>query len=465
MPDDLDVGARLAQGRPAADTLQRYVAACRQLGYEHRDLTLHPAQVTDWYGTEDGMDLAALHRCCVALDAVGRAAQEALAVQERQLGELSAAWEGAGGDAARIFLARHGDSSAVATAAVRTAAEALVSLREELWRVVGGKVDSTVSAEGRAAGAQAQWSAAATSVTTGAGDTATAGEIVEQSVKPFVDSVIRDQWLPAMRDTVAAVTAAYDGAIAEIGAQRTPTFDVPGDLGPSCPEPHRICDDEGQSGRAAVAASPPAAATSAAWSPPAGTPAATAPSAWSPPAAPAPVPPAPAAPSPLAPAPLAAPAPEAPLPSPGSLGSGMPGLGGGPSGFGQHFADALSGLLGGGLGGDALESPDLDLEEPALDEPGVEEPELEEEENEEDAELEEDDEAEEKPESVVAADPVLPEEPCDPPPEPAATVAAPEPPAPPPPAEPVPAAEPASDEQTPCEIAAGEVPQVGESAG
>ncbi|MBV5242469.1 hypothetical protein KUF57_02830 [Mycolicibacterium sp. PAM1] len=459
MPDDLDVGAQLAQGRPAADTLQRYVAACRQLGYEHRDLTLHPAQVTDWYGTEDGMDLAALHRCCVALDAVGRAAQEALAVQERQLGELSAAWEGAGGDAARMFLARHGDSSAVAAAAVRTAAEALVSLREELWRVVGGKVDSTVSAEGRAAGAQAQWSAAATSVTTGTGDTATAGEIVEHAVKPFVDTVIRDEWLPAMRDAVAAVTAAYDGATAEIAAERTPTFDVPGDLGPDCPEPRPNCDDEGQSGRAAVAASPPAAATSAAWSPPAGTQAATAPSAWSPPVPPAPVPSAP-----VAPAPLAAPAPEAPLPSPGSLGSGMPGLGGGPSGFGQHFADALSGLLGGGLGGDALESPDLDLEEPALDEPGVEEPELEEE-NEEDAELEEDDEAEEKPESVVAADPVLPEEPCDPPPEPAATVAAPEPPAPPPPAEPVPAAEPASDEQTPCEIAAGEVPQVGESAG
>lgn len=460
MPENLDVGARLAQGRPAADTLQRYVWSCGQLGYEHRDLTLHSEQVTDWYGTEDGMDLATLHRSWVALDAVGRAAQEALTLQERQLAQLPMVWEGAGGDAARIFLARHGDSSTAAAASVRAAADALASLREELWRVVGLKVDATVSAEGRAGDAQAEWSAAATSVTTGAGDTATAGEIVEQAVKPFVDSVIRDEWLPSMRDSVAAVTAAYDGAIAEIGAQRTPTFDIPGDLGPDCPESQRICDDAVGTPGEATATGSAVAAAPAAWSPSGGTPAATAPAGWSSPAPP------PVA-SPEAPAPPAATAPPLPAAAPplgsmGSMGSGMPGLGGGLSGFGQQFADALSGLLGGGLGGDALESPDPSLEEPELEEPDPDEAVPEEPDPEEVTEVEEGADEEGADEAAPAA---VAEEPCDPPPEPPATVAAPEPPAPPPPAEPVPPAEPASGEQTPCEIAAGEVPQVGEPSG
>lgn len=468
MPENLDVGARLAQGRPAADTLQRYVWACGRLGYEHRDLTLHPEQVADWYGTEDGMDLATLHRSRVALAAVGRAAQEALTVQERQLAQLPVVWEGAGGDAARRFLARHGDSSAAVAASVRAAADALASLREELWRVVGLKVDATVSAEGRAGDAQAEWSAAATSVTTGAGDTATAGEIVEQAVKPFVDSVIRDEWLPSMRDGVAAVTAAYDGAIAEIWAQRTPTFDLPGDLGPDCPEPQRICDDDVGTSREITATGSGVAAAPAAWSPSGGAPVATAPAGWSFPAPP-PVasPEAPAPPAAAAPLPAAAP----PLPSLGSMGSGMPGLGGGLSGFGQQFADALSGLLGGGLGGDALESPDPSLEGPELEEPDPDEVELEEEPDpEEVTEVEKegaDDEGADEEGAEDAAPAAAAEEPCDPPPEPPATVAAPEPPAPSPPAEPVPVppAEPASGEQTPCEIAAGEVPQVGEPSG
>ncbi|PRC42724.1 hypothetical protein C6A85_000000109010, partial [Mycobacterium sp. ITM-2017-0098] len=134
--ENYDVAARLAQGRPAVDTVQQYVLACRQLGYHHQDLTLHPSQVRDWYGTEDGMDLAALQRGCVALDSAVHASQDALDVQDRQLAQLSTVWQGGGGDAAQDFLRRHGDASAAVAAAVRTAAEALVALREDLWQVV-----------------------------------------------------------------------------------------------------------------------------------------------------------------------------------------------------------------------------------------------------------------------------------------------------------------------------------------
>ena len=42
--DRLDVAARLAEGRAAVEHTQSYVQACHALGYQHRDLTAHPAQ-------------------------------------------------------------------------------------------------------------------------------------------------------------------------------------------------------------------------------------------------------------------------------------------------------------------------------------------------------------------------------------------------------------------------------------
>ena len=152
MAGNFNVSARLADGVPAVDNLQRYVSACHRLGYRHPDLTLHDSQLHDWYGTERGMDLAALQGDWAALDEAARATQDALAVTERQLSALPAAWQGAGADAALGVLRRHGDAAAAAVAAVRTAAEAFGALRESLWQAVetyarrdrryGGAVDA-----------------------------------------------------------------------------------------------------------------------------------------------------------------------------------------------------------------------------------------------------------------------------------------------------------------------------------
>ncbi|MGZ8803334.1 MAG: hypothetical protein ACXWZL_12190, partial [Mycobacterium sp.] len=111
MAQKFDVASRLAEGRTAVETLQNYVWACHQLGYQHPDLTLHAVQVRDWYGSEDGMDLAALHSDWLAVEAAASASQDALAVQDRQLSVLSTAWQGAGAQAARDFLRRHAEAS------------------------------------------------------------------------------------------------------------------------------------------------------------------------------------------------------------------------------------------------------------------------------------------------------------------------------------------------------------------
>ncbi|MBB2989958.1 hypothetical protein FHR72_001421 [Mycolicibacterium iranicum] len=469
MPENFDVADRLAQGQPAVEVLQTYVHACRQLGYHHPDLTLHPAQLLDWYGTEQGMDLVALQRDCDSLQSAARSTQEALVVQERQVAQLSDAWSGAGGEAARLFLTRHGESSAAVAAAVRTAAEALATLRENLWRAVSTKSDAVVDIEGRTAASRTEWTAAAAAVTTGAGDRATASETVDRAVKPFVENAIGVDWLSAMRRAAADVTASYERAVAEMRAERSPVFAVPGDLGPAwTPPAGRDCGpesrdesrDEPRGGSAPCPAPAP--------------PAATAPSAWAPPPAPpapvsvapaeAPPPPAPPAPAPVAqaeaPLPTAPAAP--PMPGMGAMGGAMPDLGGGLSGLGQQFADTLGGLLGGS-------APELPAP-PELEEPvELAEPEPEEEPGPEEEEPEADDppEEDEAPDEEPAEEVVLAEEtPCEPAADAHAAQAAPTPPPPPPPAEPLPPAEPPAEpvagEQTPCEIAADEVPQVGE---
>ena len=75
---------------------------------------------------------------------------------------------------------------------MRTAADALATLRDNLWHAVDGKVAATISAD---AAHRAEWLAAAHTVTTGAGDRAAASERIDQEVKPFVDNNIRAQWL------------------------------------------------------------------------------------------------------------------------------------------------------------------------------------------------------------------------------------------------------------------------------
>ena len=203
-----DVPGRLAQGRAAVDTVSQYVWASHQVGYQHPDLTVHAAQLRDWYGAEDGVNLSALQQDCAALDAAVRAADEALAVQERALSALSDAWQGAGARASRDFLHRHGVASADVARAVRTAAEALRRVGEQVWRAVDTKVDKVVAVEKDVGAARAEWLAASATVISGVGDRAAASELVETAVKPFVDSRIRTDWLSAVQAASAAIADA-----------------------------------------------------------------------------------------------------------------------------------------------------------------------------------------------------------------------------------------------------------------
>ena len=451
MAEKLDVASRLAEGWPAVDNIQTYVWACHVLGYANPDLTLHASQVRDWYGSEDGLDLRALDADCAAFKAAVAATEDALTRQDDQLGELFAAWQGHSAGLSHEFLRRHGEVSAAAAAAVRTTADALATLRDNLWHTVDGKVAAAIAADDRA---PEEWLAAAHTVTTGAGDRAAASERIDHEVKPFVDNDIRGNWLTAMRSAMSAVTELYDAATIELTAEPDAVFDVPGDLGPSWTPPSR---DDG-------VATVPAAASSVALP-------VTAPSSWAAPSPmPAPVPPAPMPPPPVPPvdAGSTAPAMAAP-PSAPSLG-GLPDVGSGLSGLGQQLADAFGSLLGSADEGLA-DAPDID--EPTVDEDSVSEdiddrldddPEEDDEAVETAADSEEEPGVEEPVEAPIADDTCEPVEASGEPPPPEEPAPTPVP--APPPAEPAPPPEPGPltpmATETPCEIAADELPQVGQ---
>ncbi|MEE9243422.1 MAG: hypothetical protein V3U55_05185, partial [Mycobacterium sp.] len=124
---------------------------------------------------------------------------------------------------------------------VSTAMEALGAVREALWRVVDAKVDAVVGIESRAQAQRADWLAASATVRTGVGDRAVAAQLVDQAVKPFVESSVGSDCLAVMRTATTAVTDAYQRAVAEIVAERQPVFEMPGDIEPALgPAPVRV---------------------------------------------------------------------------------------------------------------------------------------------------------------------------------------------------------------------------------
>ncbi|WP_166902811.1 hypothetical protein [Mycobacterium sp. DL440] len=479
MAASLDVAARLDEGQAAVDTVAEYVWACHLLGFGHADLTRYRYQVRDWYAAEDGLDLRMLDAECTSLVAAAAAAEQALRLQDNHFLNLSRAWQGAGARASMDFLARHATSAAQVSAGIRGAAATLTRLRDNLWDAVDAKVSAALQIEERQAGQRGTWLAAARAVSTGVGDRSVASELIDTQVKPFVANDIGGDWLTAMRSTTRAVADAYAQALTALRAEVQPVFGIPGELGPVWVAP----SPPPAAGATAALSAPGLTAAPASMPPwpttPSAVPAAMSAAPASMPAMPAPWPPLGAEPTGPATAPVES---AAPLPaSPAGLGQGLgggglPGLGGMPdigsglAGSGQQLADLFGGLLGSSadsLPDDIGELPDDDVDDPdpAADETGEDAHEGADDEGA-DADAAEDtdgvDEAAGAEAGEPGADVVEETEPQSVPlgAEPVPTVVDPLPPV----AEPGPPAEPlaAPAGETPCAIAADELPQVGE---
>jgi hypothetical protein len=336
MAQSLDVDGRLAEGEPALIDFDTYLAACAALGYQYCG-----PELRQLYDAEYGLDLRALDSDCRSLAAAADAAEDVLLLQNNISRSGVAAWSGAGGVSAGDFLGRQSGSAQSVVSGLRRAADALAGLRDELSRAVDAKVAAVLAAADQASGHRGVWTAAAHAVIGGGGDQAVASEIVDQQVKPFVDTVLCGEVLPALARSSDAVAAAYDSALTSV-TEPSVAFELPGDFGAPVPAapvgwgappamgsaaasvvpgswvaPQPISSDGG----VPIAESPP-------MSPAAAAPVATLPAAADPPVA-------------DAARPLGGPAPA--LPADIGLGSAA-------GGFGRQLADALGGVLGSAAG-------------------------------------------------------------------------------------------------------------------
>lgn len=478
MASAFDVAGRLSEGEQALTVLDDYVAACQVLGLPTS------ASLPDLYRTESGLDLAALAADARSLDAAATAAQDALRMQGNGYRELTAQWSGAGGAAAGEFMRALTVGAEDVVAHLRRSAQALTALRDDLWRAVDTKVDAVLRADAQAAGHRDEWSAAARAVLAGAGDMAAASELIDQQVKPFVVRVVSGDLLPALRDASDAVAAAYDSAIVTV-TPATVSFAVPFAMTPQW-APSASSLPGAEPVYQAVAAAP-FGTKGAAAAAPFGTLGTAA--GWTPSPAPVTAEPAPApaigtsgVPEPALGAPAATPA-AAGLPGDLGLGSGigslgqqltdaiggalgsMAGLAPGASGLGglDRIRDGLGGDLGSNLGADTDDTDtDSDVDHDADDEPNDEpddDPNDEPEDN--DAEGAEDPAAEGGDAESDDADSGPVDTPAAPLPQPFPDQSADDP------ASTIPPAEPLAEQgnpttRTPCEIAADELPNVGE---
>lgn len=228
----MNVAERLAEGRPAAEHTQSYVRACHLVGYQHPDLTAYPAQIHDWYGSEDGLDLHALDADCAQLRAAASVLMEALRMERSQVAVLAAAWTGSGADAAVHFVQRHCETGNSVVTEVRAAAQRCESLRDNLWQLVDSKVATAIAIDERALAQRPAWLAAAEALTTEGADRPTAVEVVRQQIQPYVDDDVRNDWLTTMRSTTAGVAASYDAVTDQLASAPRAHFEIPDDLGP-----------------------------------------------------------------------------------------------------------------------------------------------------------------------------------------------------------------------------------------
>jgi uncharacterized protein YukE len=404
------VSVRPAQADAAVANTATYVAACRAVGRPESGLTAE--QVRAWYATEQGLNLAALEADSAAVAAAADAADEGLQAAREGLAILAGAWAGGSGSAAVEFVERHCAAAVTVVAGLRDAAEVLNSLRQRLGDLIETKAEAAVRIDDRSAGPRPGWLAGAEAVLSGAPDSA-AVQVVSQQIAPWVDE-IRSEWVTAMRSSTESVTTAYAESANRLTARGDPRFEMPAPR--STPDHH------------SPGAAPQPEAPAAAPQP--------APAQW---------------------APQSAPAQSVPLVSPT-----LPDADGGLAALVAALADVLAAAPETGLDvetepeeADPEESEPV-IPEPVEPEPVEPEPEVQTGTGESKESAAQPDPAAE-PEPVADADPAQPEQPAPQP--------QPQPPAletPPPPSPPPLAAESTAADQSPCEIAADELPQVGQ---
>lgn len=210
MADQYDVDGRLNEGLPNVNHSQSLTSTAHKHGFNNPDLTANESQLLDWYKLDEGMDLGKLTSDAQLFGSAVTKMSDAAETQHTQTNKLKGLWEGDGAEAANTFIKTHNTTADSVVKEFGLVQTGLGSLRDALWRIVDGKVQTAISVDGEAP----------------------AGEASDEDIKKYVETKIQGEWLPAMQKAWGAEGSAYDTFTSALGQDVPADFQTPGQLGP-----------------------------------------------------------------------------------------------------------------------------------------------------------------------------------------------------------------------------------------
>ncbi|MEU9804820.1 hypothetical protein [Mycobacterium sp. NPDC050853] len=238
MAGKYDIEALRSEGIQAIANSQNYTtAAIRGNGKSpvtitNPDLTANERQLFDWYDMDAGMNLNTLGADLELFKSAVTTMKSAAERQHGQLQQLMGMWGGKGSEAANQFLRTHNSTADEVTEEFGKVSTGLDSLRDALWNIVDLKKQASTMVDGLVSDRTAFDNAVAT-YKTGAGDRATADETNATKIGPHVKDSIEGKWLPAMKTAWSKGGEAYDTLINGLKQKLPQEFKTPpGQFGP-----------------------------------------------------------------------------------------------------------------------------------------------------------------------------------------------------------------------------------------
>ncbi|MFA4080273.1 hypothetical protein ONA92_00975 [Mycobacteroides salmoniphilum] len=196
------------------------------------DLTANERQLFDWYDMDAGMDLNKLGADLELFKGAVTMMKAAAERQHGQLQQLMGMWEGQGSEAANQFLRTHNSTADAVTKEFGQVSTGLDGLREALWAIVDLKKQASNLVDGLVTD-RASFDSAVATYKTGTGDKSVADETNATKIGPHVQQNIEGKWLPAMKLAWGKGGEAYDTLINALKQELPPEFkNPPGQLGP-----------------------------------------------------------------------------------------------------------------------------------------------------------------------------------------------------------------------------------------
>lgn len=196
------------------------------------DLTANERQLFDWYDMDAGMDLNKLGADLELFKSAVTTMKSAAERQHGQLQQLMGMWEGKGSEAANQFLRTHNSTADAVTKEFGQVSTGLDGLRETLWTIVDLKKQASTMVDGLVTD-RASFDNAVATYKTGTGDRSVADETNATKIGPHVQQNIEGKWLPAMKAAWGKGGEAYDTFTSALTQELPAEFkNPPGQLGP-----------------------------------------------------------------------------------------------------------------------------------------------------------------------------------------------------------------------------------------